>query len=124
MAKRRKRRSRVGSIQDTGMEFLALVAGSYIGNVARKAANKDNKAKKDELPYTIGETVIGLAVAHFAPQAFLKNIGMGMAVDGASGSIADSITGVRGTTLNRRGNAVGSYNGGGKLNAETTFEIV
>jgi hypothetical protein len=125
MAKRRKRRARVGSVQDTMVTFAGLFVGSFAGNFAKN--HLPEGTSKDIA--NGGETLLGLAGANFAPHPFLKNVGYGMALDGgtqlAAAAFKKAGNGrVNGSVLNRRPNGIGSENGYGKMNAETSFEIV
>ena len=76
----------------------------------------------------MAEIGLGTAAAMYASGDFIKNMGRGMAVDGAtkvlSGALA-KVKGIAGTNLNRRTSAVGKSmtSGSGKLNADT-WEVV
>ena len=127
MAKRRKKRSRVGSMS-AGNE-LAAIGAMLIGAVAGNILDNTLLTEVDDTIVNVGEIGVGTAVAMFAPDDFFKNMGRGMAVDGAtkilSGALA-KVKGVAGTNLNRRVTAVGKSiisGGGGKLSADT-WEVV
>ena len=127
MAKRRKKRGRVGSMSVTNE--LAAIGGMLIGAIAGNILDNTLLTKVDDTIVNVGEIGVGTATAMYAPSEFVKNIGRGMAVDGAtkvlSGALS-KIKGVSGTNLNRRTSAVGksmTSGGGGKLSADT-WEVV
>lgn len=126
MAKRRKR-ARVGS---SVTNELSTIGGLLIGAIAGNILDNTLLTKVDDTIVNVGEIGVGTAIAMYAPGDFIKNIGRGMSVDGAtkvlSGALA-KVNGVAGTNLNRRVSAVGksmtSGGGSGKMSADT-WEVV
>jgi hypothetical protein len=120
MAKRRKR-ARVGSASSTLMKVLGIVAGATLGNIVDTVI----LPKVNDTMVSVGEGVVGFLAAEYGGGGFVSDMGLGMIADGSQKLIGKALTpAVKGLSLNRRPSAVGSYGGGGKMNAETSFEIV
>jgi hypothetical protein len=133
MAKRRKKRARVGSVSDTLLKIAGVAAGQIGGGVlnnlvsGKSTTSTDAKTVyKSNLYVNIGETVLGAGAATYAPKgSFWEYLGIGMASDGTQRTVQSSMSGIAGTNLNRRTAAVGktTSNGSGKLGADT-WEVV
>lgn len=133
MAKRRKKRARVGSMSDTLLKIAGVAAGQIGGGIlnnlvsGKSTASTDTKTVyKNNLIVNIGETVVGAGAATYAPAgSFWEYLGIGMASDGTQRAVQSSMDGIGGTNLNRRTSAVGKSNttGGGKMSADT-WEVV
>jgi len=126
MAKRRKR-SRVGNVNEELMTIGGLMAGAFVGNLAKSFV----PASVNSTLVEIGEVGAGVGVATYSKNAFIKNMGRGMSVDGGTTLLSDvmgkakaTTKGIAGATLNRRANGIGNSYPNGKVNTDTSFEIV